>query len=278
MKRIDQRGFTIIETVLFLAISGLVLLIGFQGIGSRTSGAQYNDSIRSLESTISQAYSSLSTGVRSAGLSNSNCSGSGGVSPVAGGTIGTDPGASGCVNMGVLIEFVDQGDSDVVRTYQITGDLLWGDALELGDSDTELTLVNRSMPHINFENVQETDISWGTQFIASMGTNPDGLSFTPQAFGLIRSPGSSKLFPVVMTQALDPSSGAIMHLGNAFIDASGDNTGPMGGSSDDNFAFIYCLEGVNGMRGDVDFGFSEASVGIEPQVNGFSEYCEGLTL
>ena len=58
-----KSAFTIIETMLFLSISGLVFVIGFIGVGSRLDQVRYTDSVRSLESDIRTSFRRAVDGV-----------------------------------------------------------------------------------------------------------------------------------------------------------------------------------------------------------------------
>ena len=58
-------GYTIIEVLLFLAISGLLLLIAFVGTGSTIRSVRFTDSGRSLEAFLQKQYDDIINGVNS---------------------------------------------------------------------------------------------------------------------------------------------------------------------------------------------------------------------
>lgn len=60
-----QKGFTIVEVILFLAVTGLFILIAFQGMASRSENSRLADSIRSLEFFINSEATSIRNGVNS---------------------------------------------------------------------------------------------------------------------------------------------------------------------------------------------------------------------
>lgn len=266
----NRRGFTIIETVLFLAISGLVLLIGFQGIGSRTQTAQYNDSIRDIESTVSQTLRSLSTGYRSSGLSNRNCGLSTGASLPSGGTLGDQAGTTSCINMGTLIEFVDNDEDDLIRTYQITGRRLWNDQLNV-PGVSEQQLISNSSPIVNTIDVEEYNIPWGTQFIGTIFQG--GTSNDATAFGLLRSPSSSNVFPVISSIGLTNEANANVIANNPSLNFSTGASGNTQIIDTGSVGFKVCVQGASGLAGSVTFA---GDLGLDAAVDGDDEDCAGL--
>ena len=63
MLRGENKAFTIIETVLFVAISSLMILVAMNAIGSSQSNVQFTDSMRSLQSFIETQNSAATSGV-----------------------------------------------------------------------------------------------------------------------------------------------------------------------------------------------------------------------
>ena len=59
MKGFSQAGFTIIETMLFLGITGLMIVGILVGTGSSINVQRYRDSVVSLQSMIQQQYSEV---------------------------------------------------------------------------------------------------------------------------------------------------------------------------------------------------------------------------
>lgn len=54
-------GFTIIETTLFLAVSGLLVLLILVGTGTSISNQRYGDAVQSFKNLLQKQYSSLSS-------------------------------------------------------------------------------------------------------------------------------------------------------------------------------------------------------------------------
>lgn len=73
--RAHQAGFTIIEVTLFLAISGLLLLVALIGTGSMAARQRFTDTTDSLQAYLQIQYDEVVNGVNSRGA-NTECSGS----------------------------------------------------------------------------------------------------------------------------------------------------------------------------------------------------------
>lgn len=59
MKRLNNSGFTIIETMLFLGITGLLIFGVLAGVGSSINAQRYRDSVVSLQSILQKQYSEV---------------------------------------------------------------------------------------------------------------------------------------------------------------------------------------------------------------------------
>ena len=74
MKHFHKHGFTIIETILFLGISGSLIAGVLIGTGSSINTQRYRDSVVSLRSFLQQQYSDVSN-VRNSSAINNTCGG-----------------------------------------------------------------------------------------------------------------------------------------------------------------------------------------------------------
>lgn len=63
-KNDQQTGFTIIEVMLYLAVVGLVFLIGINAVSGRSAKVQFTDSMRDLHGYITAQYSQFVSGVK----------------------------------------------------------------------------------------------------------------------------------------------------------------------------------------------------------------------
>jgi len=116
MKKFDKTGFTIIETMLFLAVSGMFVAGILIATGSSINTQRYRDSVSSLQSKLQQQYSDVSNTSREA--STSSCSVVGGTPVVKPGTINVAIGKSDCVILG---KYITTDDGINLRIRSIIG-------------------------------------------------------------------------------------------------------------------------------------------------------------
>jgi type II secretory pathway pseudopilin PulG len=93
-------GFTIIEVMLFLAVSGLLAIGILVGSGAAISQQRYRDSVNSLKSFIQQQYGDVTNVVNSRG-SQWSCDANANITEVNG--VGQPRGTSNCVLLGRYI-------------------------------------------------------------------------------------------------------------------------------------------------------------------------------
>ena len=151
----NKHGFTLLEVTLFFAVSGLLALVAFAGLGPRLRNVRFTDAVRSLESSTQRQLSDFQSGVnlRSANI---GCSLSGGRPflenvPAGGQTAGS---SANCIINGRLAVF---GEASTVyypvvsarRVDSCTTDPVYGrlfchfpTVLALDGSTTEVTYRN----------------------------------------------------------------------------------------------------------------------------------------
>ncbi len=147
-----QRGFTIIEVMLFLAISGLLFAMLMIGVNNGIAQQRYLDSVRSYKAFLQDQYSeTLNT--RNSRSNSLDCTATGVVDNGADSTPGTN---ANCVILGRVIKITPDGQkvtvdnvighttadrSDDLETYnpqamgqEETWDMDWGSQLKLDDT------------------------------------------------------------------------------------------------------------------------------------------------
>lgn len=196
MRRLNNSGFTIIETTLVLAISGA--LIGALLIGTWTSinAQRYRDSATSLESIMKQQYSDvMNVGNNStASLPPSSC---GLAAPT------TVLGQSDCIILGRFLVI----DDNTITTRSIAG---YKDPSLSGSGVAELTTVYKLYPISGATEISQ--LEWGARVAwPSSGTGSKSPT-TPRSisFLMLRSPSSGLVYTFSSDgDNTDPNSDAL---------------------------------------------------------------------
>jgi len=101
MKQLKNAGFTIIETMLFLGITGLLVMGILVGTGNSINIQRYRDSVTSLQSFLQQQYSEVANVTNNRGLDRT-C-GDAGIGLLSINSSNPPRGQSECVILGRLI-------------------------------------------------------------------------------------------------------------------------------------------------------------------------------
>lgn len=115
----SRRGFTIIEVLLFLAISGLLLMIALAAVTGTINNTRFSDATNGLESFLSQQYSEVQSGV--------SFRPDGDIACVPAGSPEKPGAANNCIVLGRLIDFVPLSDLGpgnpvgLLRSYTVVG-------------------------------------------------------------------------------------------------------------------------------------------------------------
>jgi len=110
--RHKQGGFSIIELSIFLAVSGLLLLIAFAGTTTTIATIRFKDSVNTVQSRLQQQYNDILSGVNPRS-GNEACV----ASQVTSGS--QAPGRSDCLLLGKIVTF--QKDKNDFREYYVVG-------------------------------------------------------------------------------------------------------------------------------------------------------------
>jgi len=246
MPKLHSQGFTIIEVMLFLAISGLMLIVAFTGVRGRNESSQFTDSMRSLQSFIQKTQTDLYNGVN-VRTNGQNCTidASGNLS--AGGS--TEPGKSDCIMLGRLLEFNSGSGSGSISVHSVVGKYLsYSDLSNVTGGDIDYIVASK--PHIYTGLDSSYDIRWGTKFT---GAKQAGAYTKTLAF--LRSPAATTIYNANFSITTSFPS-------NGFIDLSSSAVSPFAFGSDVNAQ--YCFKGANGQDAEIIVGGS-ASDSIELQ-------------
>lgn len=111
----NKRGFTLLEVALFFAITGLLALIAFAGLGPRLRNVRFTDAVRTLESTTQRQLSDFQAGVNSR-PANIECTVAGGTLSLTEAGVGKTAGSSAdCIINGRVALFSE----DRARFYPV---------------------------------------------------------------------------------------------------------------------------------------------------------------
>jgi len=179
MKLLNKAGFTIIETMLFLGITGLLVAGLLVGTGTSISIQRYRDSVASLQSELQQQYSEVSnvSNDNSGGLT---CYGDGSVNP---------KGQSDCVILG---KFITVNNSRSLSIKTVVGHIPSNSVSSLSDeaifSESGYDIHTSTMASLAY------DIEWGSSIVDNKGVDA---SFSML---ILRSPSSG-----VIRTFIDPA-------------------------------------------------------------------------
>lgn len=190
MRVMKRRGFTIIETMLFLAISGVLTVAIMVGAGMSIGSQRYKDAVATLQSDIQQQYEDAVSIKNGRGASDT----------IPSGCVG-DRGQTDCILMGKLMTITGNG--------RVTQYVVYGSEPTPPLSETitnEYTVMRAYVPSVVASSAQETTMEWGTGIAwpeAGSGARPVGTN-RDIAILVIRSPRTG----IVYTFTRDDASQA----------------------------------------------------------------------
>lgn len=182
MRGKGQKGFTILETMLFLSISALLFATLVFGILYMVSRARFSDAMSDVRTVIQSQYEEVRSGINSRGAQTNPCPNSLNGEEAAG--------VSSCLLLGKIIIF-DQGGSSVRINYVVSSIKLSTDELsKMGDQEA----ISKSNPRMSTYARESNDLKWGASFVKGFdlvnGTD-GGRSY--QSIAILRSPISSNI-------------------------------------------------------------------------------------
>jgi type II secretory pathway pseudopilin PulG len=169
-------GFTIIETVLFLAVTGLLIIGVLAGVGTSINTQRYHDSVQSLQSILQDQYSEVLSVRNEKPAATMQCDSNATVTPSAS---GDSRGQADCVLLGQYI-------STTANPSQLSIARVIGNAGSASmTSSSDLTNLQQyrlnTIPSLN----QTYAIEWGAQLVKPITRGPAAFSIL-----IVRSPTS----------------------------------------------------------------------------------------
>jgi hypothetical protein len=224
----NQKVFTIIEVLLFLAISGLFFLIAFIGLGGRRANIQLTDSMRSLQAYLEKEMAAIRNGVN----------------------VSAKPQLGSDENF-VFLGKMYRANGDTLESYIIYGDRL--DTIGREDEAVDRLIVE-SDPQVDGATPAQTyDVRWGLNLRKSLskGTaNGREVGY----FGFLLNPATNRLSIIIIEQGL-ASGNPVADLSNdAKYDA--DPAQPVGSQVlyDQELSLHLCYEDSRGKIAEVVAG------------------------
>lgn len=177
-KRVQQ-GYTIIEVMLFFAVTGALMLgvLGSASIGVNTQ--RYNDAVNTFQAVVQQEFTNATNVVNTESV-NTLCST----------LVGTTRGTSDCVIIGRLMTIANNGDitkANLVGTEPATAP---------ASTAREIGYVAAYNPVIDSESIETGKMSWGTNIQRAGLTSGANVSVL-----IVRSPRSGNVYSYVRHSA-----------------------------------------------------------------------------
>lgn len=205
----NQRGFTIIESLLFLAISAGFVLIAVTLLQGRNRDVQFADATRGLEGIVEQVQGRVRNGVRDTSIDCVNASGA--YTITSDGSVTSD---GSCILLGEVMVFGDYdtsgSDRQQITVYPVFGQRLTRSELQTcmagQDADYAIFCAN---PYIyDSKSVFNEAIPWSVELFG--GTNGKMVSGSPvdsNILGFVRDPSSERIVPFSIERGVDYAEG-----------------------------------------------------------------------
>ncbi len=187
-----ERGFTIIEVVLFLAIAGSLFALLMVGISTGIAQQRYSESVRSYKALLQDQYLAA-VNIRNQKTDTDKCD------PLTGRTDGTarnDWGASACVILGRVIQVVPGRNGETVEVSSVVGI----DPGSQSASGGDLAALRAYKPVMATFDKQSIDLDWGARLTTASGASSQAATTTVL---ILRSPVSGLMR--VFTEASKPA-------------------------------------------------------------------------
>lgn len=185
-----DRGFTIIETLLFVSVSGLIMMMVLAGFSSSLEANRRIDTNRSFEAAIEAEYTSVRSGtvVREIGSD-------GKVASCSSNPTSSYPGASNdCILIGKLLK-IRQGTNSQISSYNVVANI----------NPTDPCTHSGARAIIECHQARVLDISKPAGVIApEWAAQVSGIDFQSKTGGADRSYSASQLAYIAILR--DPSS------------------------------------------------------------------------
>ena len=201
MKTVYIAGFTIIETMLFLAISTLFTIGVIIGVGNSIGGQRYHDTITSLQSILQQQFSDVNNEGHS--TSSWSCVIDASGKPKLTNTVSSVPsGQSECI---VLGKFISSGDGKTLNIKKVLG------VASSAYFTDDINALFASKATITSVDSEDYKLEWGATL-----KKPSAGGVSNFSILILRSPisGDVRTFIHPTSQVADTAINSLVNLGN----------------------------------------------------------------
>lgn len=232
-----QKGFTIIEVLIVLAVTGFMFISAVTLISGRQAKTQFQQSVTQIQTQMQQIIAEVSTGYyANAGNFQCTASGSNNISLSAG---STGQGANtACIFLGKVVQFTNVAGSTGNQKYYTfpiaarRADSTGNDITDIASSNATAVAPSTTQPNIPNASVSDNllyGLSVGKMYYTSGGSNTQIGAFgivsnlgSPDSSGVGLSSGSQQfnLVPISGSSLIDPSNSANLRAAAQTIDSN----------------------------------------------------------
>ena len=172
MKLDGQRGYTILEVMIFIAVSSLMLVMAISAFSGRQADVEFTQAVRDLESRIQDSINDVSTGYFF-NSGNYNCTvGGSGVSITTGGSDKQGE-SDDCLFIGKAIQLAPSSGSNKLSIFTLVGARSVFNGPNAG---ADVSSVAEAGPEVVDGATETIDLQWGmrvTRAFVETGGNPN---------------------------------------------------------------------------------------------------------
>jgi len=113
-------GYTVVETLIFLAVSSFIFISAVMLISGRQARTQFQTGVRTFETQLADIANDVATGYYQNPSVTSGCSGTGGVLSFSGANPGLGENLD-CIFIGTVVKFGDGGNNEKFTQFTMAG-------------------------------------------------------------------------------------------------------------------------------------------------------------
>jgi hypothetical protein len=262
--RRNSSGYTVIEVLLFLAISGFMFAVAAVFISGKQADSEFRQGMNDINSQVTDVINSVSNGFypSNGDFSCNASSGAPTVTPLTGGTTQDQGSNKGCVFMGKIIQFGTPDssgakDGSQFRVYSVVGRQSTDDS----GTNAPATFVDAKPAIIKDPShiTEDSRINWGIRVVKAFEGDPSNQIAGVGFFGSFKSgdtsdSGSQSVISIPFKRSADAG---VQGTADELADAAGVlNASAMDSSlsNDPNPDITLCLEGPGKHYGTLHIG------------------------